>query len=86
MGDPLAGEKVSQVMKARASVRDQMGHSSIKVTFDTYGHLFPGTGKEASARYEKLMADAKVSQKRKAGVSNPLAIGGEKGSAETVTC
>ena len=28
-------------------VRDQMGHSSIKVTFDTYGHLFPGRGKEA---------------------------------------
>jgi integrase len=25
-----------------AYVRDQMGHSSIKVTFDTYGHLFPG--------------------------------------------
>jgi integrase len=24
-----------------ASVWDQMGHSSIKVTFDTYGHLFP---------------------------------------------
>ena len=24
-----------------AYVRDQMGHSSIKVTFDTYGHLFP---------------------------------------------
>ena len=24
-----------------ARVRDQMGHSSIKVTFDTYGHLFP---------------------------------------------
>ncbi len=33
-----------------AYVRDQMGCSSIKVTFDTYGHLFPGRGKEASAR------------------------------------
>jgi integrase len=33
-----------------AYVRDQMGHSSIKVTFDTYGHLFPGRGKEASSR------------------------------------
>ena len=28
-----------------AYVRDQMGHSSIKVTFDTYGHLFPGAAK-----------------------------------------
>ena len=34
-----------------AFVRDQMGHSSIQVTFDTYGHLFPGRGKEASGRY-----------------------------------
>jgi len=32
--------------------RDQMRHSSIKVTFDTYGHLFPGRGKETSGRCE----------------------------------
>jgi len=38
-----------------------MGHSSIQVTFDTYAHLFRGYGKEASARYQKSMADAKVS-------------------------
>jgi integrase len=61
-----------------AYVRDQMGHSSIKVTFDTYGLLFPGRGKEASARYEKSMADAKVRHKAEAGVSNPLAIDGKK--------
>ena len=40
-----------------AYVRDQMGHSSIKVTFDTYGHLFPGRGKEASSKYEKASLD-----------------------------
>lgn len=38
-----------------AYVRDRMGHSSIKVTFDTYGNLFPGRGREASDRYEKAM-------------------------------
>ena len=43
-----------------AYVRDQMGHSSIKVTFDTYGHLFPGRGKEASGRYEKSMEEARM--------------------------
>jgi integrase len=42
-----------------AFVRDQMGHSSIQVTFDTYGHLFPGRGKEASGRYEKAMEQAR---------------------------
>jgi integrase len=54
-----------------AYVRDQMGHSSIKVTFDTYGHLFPGRGREASERYEKAM---QVARKSKADVSNALAI------------
>ncbi len=68
-----------------AYVRDQMGHSSIKVTFDTYGHLFPGRGKEASARYEKSMADARVRQKAEAGVSNPLVIDGDDGPEGTVT-
>jgi integrase len=68
-----------------AGVRDQMGHSSIKVTFDTYGHLFPGRGNEASARYEKSMADVKVRHKAEAGVSNPLAIDREEGPEGTVT-
>ena len=59
-----------------AYVRDQMGHSSIKVTFDTYGHLFPGKGKEASDRYEKAMEDAR--EKSKADVRNLFAIEGEE--------
>ena len=36
-------------------VCDQMGHSSIKVTFDTYGHLFPRAKKEASSKLEETM-------------------------------
>ncbi len=56
-------------------VRDQMGHSSIHVTFDTYGHLFPGRGREASDRYEKSMDAAR--RKSEAGASNRLAIDGD---------
>jgi hypothetical protein len=56
-----------------AYVKDQMGNSSIHVTFDTYGHLFPGRGKEASERFEKSMEMAR--KKAEADVSNPLAIG-----------
>ena len=52
-----------------------MGHSSIHVTFDTYGHLFPGRGREASARYEKSMDVAR--RKSEATASNPLAIDSE---------
>ena len=49
------------------------------------GHLFLGRGKDASVRYEKSMADAKVRHKAKAGVSNPLAIDREEEPEETVT-
>jgi integrase len=66
-----------------AFVRDQMGHSSIKVTFDTYGHLFPGRGKEASGRYEKSMQEART--KSEADVSNVLAIEGKKFPKGSVT-
>jgi integrase len=33
-------------------IRDQMGHSSIKVTVDIYGHLIPGGNREAADRLD----------------------------------
>jgi integrase len=39
--------------KAIASI---MGHSSIKVTFDLYGHLFPGAEAEAAAMLDAFLA------------------------------
>lgn len=36
-------------------VCDQLGHSSIQVTFDTYGHLFPQSRREASNKLEQTM-------------------------------
>ena len=32
-----------------------MGHSSIKVTFDLYGHLMPGTEAEAAALLDRYL-------------------------------
>jgi hypothetical protein len=58
-----------------------MGHSSIQVTFDSYGHLFPGRGREASSRYEESMKAARG--KTEANVSNPLAI--DNDASETVS-
>lgn len=66
-----------------AYVRDQMGHSSSKVTFDTYGHLFPGRGKEAIDRNEKAMETAR--EKSKADVSKTLAIEGEEKGGSDAT-
>jgi integrase len=34
---------------------DQMGHSSIQVTFDTYGHLFPNSREEAAKKLQQAM-------------------------------
>jgi integrase len=38
------------------SVQEFMGHSSIKVTFDLYGHLFPGSRDEARTRMDAYLA------------------------------
>lgn len=35
-----------------------MGHSSVKVTFDLYGHLMPGTEAEAAALLDRYLGNA----------------------------
>ena len=50
-------------------ISERLGHSSIKLTMDTYGHLFDGADQESAATMEKLFGpDTKVVQmaKRKA--------------------
>ena len=34
-----------------------MGHSSIQVTFDLYGHLFPGSRDELRVRVDAYLAE-----------------------------
>jgi hypothetical protein len=46
---------------------------------------WPRRGKEASASYEKSIADAKIRHKAKANVSNPLAIDREEMPEGSVT-
>lgn len=36
-----------------AYIRDQLGHSSIQITVDTYGHLVPGTNRQAVNSLDK---------------------------------
>jgi integrase len=36
-------------------VRDQLGHSSIKITIDTYGHLIPSANKAAVDRLDEVL-------------------------------
>ncbi len=47
-------------------VKEQMGHSSIQVTVDTYGHLIPGVGE----RYVNRL-DSKTTPQKSATPAQP---------------
>ena len=53
-----------------------MGHSSIKVTFDRYGHLMPGAEAEAAR-----LLDAFLEAERERGEEAARAAGGELAEA-----
>ena len=38
-----------------AYVKDQMGHHSIQITVDTYGHMIPGANREAGYRLAGIL-------------------------------
>jgi hypothetical protein len=40
-------------------ISEQMGHASINITMDRYGHLFPSTKRQAPARLEAQLAAAR---------------------------
>jgi integrase len=39
-------------------ISERLGHSSIKLTMDTYGHLFPGADREAASHMDKIFAES----------------------------
>ncbi|MGA6947176.1 MAG: hypothetical protein WBZ00_05415, partial [Solirubrobacterales bacterium] len=40
------------------AIQEFMGHSKIQTTFDTYGHLLPGSHDEVRARMDAYLLDA----------------------------
>src|SRR4051794_40280956 len=59
-GSVLTSAEASMLIAQGESAKyvcDQMGHSGIQVTFDTYGHLFPQARQEASRKLEQAMLD-----------------------------
>jgi len=50
-----------------AYVKEQLGHSSIKITVDTYGHLVPGANRQAVNRLPSLGGFQAPKQKEKKG-------------------
>src|SRR4029450_8705611 len=50
-----------------AYVRDQLGHASIQLTVDTYGHLVPGANRQAVDRLDDV---AEPTMRNPAGSEN----------------
>ena len=72
----------SHLMQAGASliyVKEQMGHSSIQVTVDTYGHLIPGAD---IAWADKL--DSQTGRQLSATPAQPASDGDEGESAQVI--
>ena len=46
-----------------AYVKDQLGHSSIKITVDIYGHLVPGANRQEMNRLPSLKTPVKAEEK-----------------------
>jgi hypothetical protein len=53
------------------AVQSVMRHSTITLTMDTYGHLFPGQEAEAVVRLADLLADAASEALRATGAAGP---------------
>jgi integrase len=51
-------------------IRDQMGHSSIKVTVDIYGHLVPGGNRAAVDKLDLEVAEKAEAEEEQAGAKN----------------
>ena len=62
-------------------VSDQLGQSSVQITFEIYGHLFPKAKAEASEKFEERMLRAR----EEASVSKLLASEEESNSEEKKT-
>ena len=50
--DPLPSAREFVARSYTRYVRDQMGHASIQITVDTYGHLVPGGNRAAVDRLD----------------------------------
>jgi integrase len=47
-------------------VKEQMGHSSIQVTVDTYGHLIPGANVSFVDRLDEVLTEAQTTPQQSA--------------------
>ncbi len=56
-----------------AYVKEQLGHHSIKITVDTYGHLVPGGNRQAVDRLDETPQDAPIRNPDATSLKLPVA-------------
>jgi len=67
-----------------AYVRDQLGHKSIQITVDEYGHLVPGGNRSAVDRLDDVQpAATRCADRRLSGATKSWGISGEPGGNRT---
>ena len=49
-------------------IQSQLGHSSISVTYDVYGHLFPDRLDELASQHDELIRRNDISRTRDRGI------------------
>ncbi|MCX6023443.1 MAG: tyrosine-type recombinase/integrase [Chloroflexi bacterium] len=57
-------------------VQQIMGHSSVRVTMETYPHAFPGIGREAAAKMDSMLEKPATTRE----ATTPTPDGGEAGN------
>ena len=45
-------------------ISERLGHSSIKLTMDTYGHLFEGSDRDSAEKMERLFGEEPTKKSR----------------------
>jgi len=69
-----AAEAILQQGESPVYVKEQLGHSSIQITVNCYGHLIPGGNKPAVDRLDTPIAQSVVEKKS----ATPRATGQER--------
>ena len=62
-------------------ISERLGHSSIKLTMDTYGHLFPGADREAASHMDAIFSSAQKAESPAADPAKKVLVMRKKKSA-----
>lgn len=62
-------------------IAERLGHASIKLTMDLYGHLFEGFDRESADRMQKIFGQHRPAESAANGAPKVVALPGRRKSA-----